>query len=95
MELFFYFCIAGVVVFQIAALFVWAIRIHRYVESHGEKTAFFLYNMASLLDYRSARRISERSGVRPRFLAWYERFQIASVSCFIVGVVALLIWQLR
>ena len=95
MEILFYICIAGFLIFGMAAFFVWAIWIHRYVEAHGERPAFFLYNMASLLDYRTARGIAERTGRKPQFLVWYRRLQITAVAFFIVGVGALLIWQLR
>ena len=95
MEILFYICIAGFLVFGMAAFFVWAIWVHRYVEAHGERTAFFLYSLASLLDYRTARRISERTGRKPRFLVWYERLQITAIAFFIVGVGTTLIWQLR
>lgn len=88
MELLFDICLAAGMAFQIAAGFVWALRIQRYVEIHGEKTAFVLYNGAPWRDYRTARRISERTGEKPRFLTWYERLQIVSISFFIVGIVA-------
>jgi hypothetical protein len=95
MEILFYICIVGFLVFGMAAFFVWAIWIHRYVEAHGERSAFSLYNVASVLDYRTARRISERTGRKPRFLVWYARLQIAAVTFFILGVGTLLIWELR
>jgi hypothetical protein len=95
MELIFYICAGGFLVFGMAAFIMWAIWIHRYVAAHGERTAFFLYNMAPLLDYRTARRISERTGRKLQFLVWYERLQIGAIAFFIAGVGTLLIWQLR
>ncbi len=95
MELLFYICAIGSLVFGAAAFFVWAIWVHHYVEVHGEKPAFFLYNMASFLDYRTACRISDRTGRKPRFLVWYDRLLITDVVFLICGVVAALVWQLR
>ena len=81
--------------FQLAGLLVWGDKIRRYVEDHGGKTAFFLYNGAGLRDYLEARRISKRIGRKPLFLTWYERFQITAGSFFLIGIVTLLVWQLR
>lgn len=94
MDVIFDISLCGGMAFQIAACFVWVLRMQRYVEMHGEKTCFVLYSGAGLRDYRTARRIAERTGHKPRFLAWYERTQIAAISFFIIGIVTLLIWQL-
>jgi hypothetical protein len=91
MQLLIYICVAGFLVSGMASLFVWAVWMQRFVEAHGERTAFVLYNIAPLRDYRTARRISDRIGRKPRFLIWYERLQITAVSFFIAGIVTLLI----
>ncbi len=95
MDIIFDISLCGGVAFQIAAGFIWALRIQRYVERHGEKTAFFLYSGAGLRDYRTARRIAERAGHKPRFLAWFERLQIAAISFFIIGIVTAALRELN
>jgi len=95
MEFLFPIWLGGCLALQLVGLLVWGDKTRRYVQDHGGKTAFFLYNGAGLRDYLEARRISERIGHKPSFLAWYERFQITAISLFLVGIVALLICQLR
>jgi hypothetical protein len=95
MDIIFAISWCGGMAFQIAACFVWALRMQRYVERHGEKTAFLLYSGAGLRDYRTARRIAERTGHKPRFLAWYERLQIAAISFFIIGIVTAALGELN
>jgi hypothetical protein len=95
MQISFYICLGGFLIFTIAALFVWAIRVHPFIKARGEKSAFFFYNMASLFDYRKARRVSLRIGRKPQFLIWYERLQITAILFFISGIVTLLVSEFR
>jgi len=86
------FAVAGV--FGIAASFVWALRIPRYIESHGERPVCVLWNGAGLRDYKTARRIAKRLGRKPRFLVWYERLVIASWAFVLAALFAMLIGEI-
>jgi len=74
-----------------AAAFVWALRIQRYIQSHGGHSACSVFNGAIWRDYRTARQISKRVGRKPAFLIWFEALAIAALLFFILGGFALLI----
>ena len=95
METLFVSFFLGFGVFGFAATLVWAFRIQRYVELHGEHSACIFFNTAMLRDYRTARRIADRIGRKPRFLIWFERLSITGLVFFVSGVFVLLIWSLR
>jgi hypothetical protein len=82
-------------VFGLAASFVWALRIQRYIESHGERSACVLWNGAGLRDYKTARQIAKRLGRKPRFLIWFEGLTITALAFVIAGIFAMLIASLK
>jgi hypothetical protein len=81
----------GFGVFMLASVLVWALRIQRYIQSHGEPSASVIFNGAIWRDYRAARRIADRIGSKPRFLIWFERLSLTAAAFFIGGVLAVLI----
>jgi hypothetical protein len=87
--------LAGFGVFMIASLLVWAFRMQRFVESHGERSASVIFTGAMLRDYQTARRIADRIGRKPGFLILFERLFITAIAFFIAGVLALLIGSLK
>jgi len=81
--------------FMLASVLVWAFRIQRFVESHGERSASVIFTGAMLRDYQTARRIADRIGRKPGFLILFERLFVAAIAFFISGVLVLLIESLR
>jgi len=77
-----------------ASAFVWALRIQRYIERHGEPSAGVLFNGAIWRDYRAACRIADRIGSKPGFLIWFERLSLTALAFFTAAVLTLLIWNL-
>ena len=78
-----------------ASLAVWAFRIQRYVDFHGERGACVFFNSAPLRDYQTACRIAERTGRKPKFLIWFKRFYVTAMAFFIAEILALLIKNLK
>jgi hypothetical protein len=95
MQILFFSLLIGFVVFLVAAMLVWAFRIPRYIESHGERSASVIFNGAMWRDYRTARQIADRTGRKPGFLIWFERLSITAMAFFIAGVLTALIGSLR
>ena len=95
MQILFFSFLIGFGVLMIASVLVWALRIQRYIELHGESSASIIFNGAIWRDYRTARRIADKVGRKPEFLIWFERLSVTAVAFFIAGVLALLIGSLR
>jgi hypothetical protein len=71
-ELAFWICAGGAVVFGVTAYLIWAIKIHRYIEIYRGEPALFFLPWAPMVDYRKARRIARRLRRSPGFLKWYR-----------------------
>jgi hypothetical protein len=97
MQILFVSLAVGFGVFMFAAVFVWALRMPRYIESHGERAANVVLRIGNpmLRDYLTARRIADRAGRKPGFLILFERLFVTAIAFFIAGVLALLIESLR
>jgi hypothetical protein len=94
MQILFTSFLIGFGVFMFASAFVWALRIQRYIERHGEPSAGVLFNGAIWRDYRAACRIADRIGSKPGFLIWFERLSLTALAFFTAAVLTLLIWNL-
>jgi len=82
---------------MLASVLVWAFRMPRYIESHGERSANVIFRLGSpiLRDYLTARRIADRDGRKPVFLILFERLFVTAIAFFIAGVLVALIGSLR
>ena len=78
---------------MLAAVFVWAFRMPRYIESHGERSANVVLRVGNpmLRDYLTARRIAGRAGRKPGFLILFERLFVAAIVFIIAFVVVSLV----
>jgi hypothetical protein len=95
MQILFISFAGGFAVFMLSSVFVWAFRIQRFVESHGEHSASVIFTGAMLRDYQAARRIADASGRKPGFLILFERLLVTATAFFIAGVLVALIGSLR
>ena len=95
MQILFISLLIGFGVFIVASMLVWAFRMPRYIESHGERSASVIFTGAMLRDYQTARRIADKAGHKPGFLILFERLFITAIAFFIAGVLALLVGSLR
>ena len=75
MQILFFGLLIAFGVFMVASVLVWAFRMPRYIESHGERSANVVFRLGSpiLRDYLTARRIADRDGRKPGFLILFER----------------------
>ena len=80
---------------MLASVLVWAFRVQRFVESHGERSASVIFTGAMLRDYQTARRIADKAGRKPGFLILFERLFVTAAAFFIAGILVMLIESLR
>lgn len=81
----------GSLVFSFAAFAVWAFRIQQYVDRHGGSAACVLFTWAPWRDYRTACRIAERTGRKPKFLTWFKGFYVASLAFLVAALLTTLL----
>jgi hypothetical protein len=90
MPLAFLICIIGFGVSQCAAWLVYGIRIPRFVESHGRRTAgmtaYLLLGWGWLMDYRTAHALRRQLRHTPWFLRLFEVFEVLAVVFFVAGI---------
>ena len=95
MQILFISLAIGFGAFALAALLVWAFRVQRFVESHGERSASVIFTGAMLRDYQTARRIADKAGHKPGFLILFEWLFVTAAAFFIAGILVMLIQSLR
>jgi hypothetical protein len=93
-EIAFFICAGGTVLFGVAAYLIWAIWIHRYLEVYRAEPALFFLPWAPLVDYRKARRVVRKIGRAPEFLKWYRAMAWITIAfalaTFITGGLSLM-----
>ncbi len=84
-------------VLAVAAYFIWAIWIARYVEYYGLKPAFFLSVWAPFVDYRRAKVIARKLGGAPWFVRLFARMAWVGLFFLLAGGLSVLItlWMQR
>jgi hypothetical protein len=97
MRILFYSLLIAFIVFLVASVMVWAFRIRRYVEAHGERCANIFFRLGSpmLHDYQTAHRIADRAGKKPGCLILFGRLFGTATALFIASALVLLIRALR
>ena len=88
---------SGLVVLAVAAYFLWAIWIARYVVRYGMKPAFFLSVWAPFVDYHRAKLISRKVGAAPWFVRLFGRLSWAALFFLLAGGLSVLVtlWMQR
>ena len=92
MQIAFFICAGGAVLFAVAAYLTWSIWIHRYVEVYRAGPALFFLPWAPLVDYRKARRIARRLGRTPGFLKAYRILAWITVVLLLASAVTGALW---
>jgi hypothetical protein len=88
---------SGLILLGVAAYFIWAIWIARYVEYYGLKPAFFLSVWAPLVDYHRAKVIARKLGTAPWFVRLFGRVTWVGLFFLLAGGLWVLItlWMQR
>ena len=95
MQILLFSLLIGFGVFMLASVLVWAFRMQRFIEFHGEHSASVIFTGAMLRDYQTASRIADRIGRKPGFLILFERLFVTAIAFFIAGILVLLVESLR
>jgi hypothetical protein len=86
MQILFTSFLIGFGVFLLAATLVSVFYIQPYIQSHGERSACAMWQIALWRDYQTACRIAKLHGKKPGFLIWFERLSVIALALFIAGV---------
>ena len=86
-----YSCGGLLLALGVAAYFLWAIWIARYVVRYGMKPAFFLSFWAPWVDYQRAKLIGRKIGAAPWFVSLFGRISWLALFVLLAGGVSVLI----
>lgn len=82
---------AGTILFLGAAGLIWGIWIGGFLSRHHphRKRPGFV-GWWPYADYADASELARQLGIKPWFLAWFERFMILAVGCLVLAMILLI-----
>ena len=82
----FFICIIGFGIFWFSAIIIWILAIRSYLERHGQKPGFLLFQWSFTQDYRRALDLARKRNEKPWFL---KAFLFATVIAILFLVCAM------